>query len=279
MIAQHRRTARRVAHTCHHTAQGVGEQEGGGKRRGPTQRAQQLAAQRVVVGVTRVGRGGASATVLVLMLLHPKGVHRDGGVRPIVGATQDPTPTAIVHVPLRLSARGAVPTHQQVLWVVGQRPCVARSTRCSARAQVAPAIVAGPITLHLAARVRTIRIGWIHRGQLMGLVRVAVQVLVRPFSIERTLPQLPQVRVDVAAGVGPSQALLQGSSATGAIACRGRGGAVAGIDQTVLLVVTEVLRLSATRPCLPWHHRLRHGLRQHIACRVVAHPLTENGPG
>ncbi len=77
---------------------------------------------------------------------------------------------------------------------------------------------------------------------------VTVEVLIRrAAAIERSLPQLAQVGVDKAILVtGSAERGAQGPSATGAIACPWLGATVACPHQTVLLIITEVLGLTAS---------------------------------
>ncbi len=73
------------------------------------------------------------------------------------------------------------------------------------------------------------------------MTAVTVQILVRRASaVEGTLPQLAQVGVDKTVAVcGSAQAVRKGATATGAIACRWLGAAVAGPHQAILFVMKE----------------------------------------
>jgi len=110
------------------------------------------------------------------------------------------------------------------------------------------------------------------------MAAVTVQVLILGAStVEWPLPQLPQVRVHVGITVArPAQAIGEGATATGAIACGGLGAAVARPHQPILFVIAEVLRLASPRATLPRHSGLGGGETDHIAGRVIAQALTEN---
>lgn len=80
----------------------------------------------------------------------------------------------------------------------------------------------------------------------MGMAAITVEILLlRASSVQRTLPELAQMGVDIAAGVAAAQRSLQGRAAAGlSAACRGCR-AIARPHHPTLLVVAEVLGLVA----------------------------------
>jgi len=85
----------------------------------------------------------------------------------------------------------------------------------------------------------------------MGVRAIAVEVLRGGAALALwSLPQLPQVGVDVAGAVARSvQAVGQHATATGAGACARLAATVARPHQPVLLVVAEVLRIELLDHC------------------------------
>lgn len=81
--------------------------------------------------------------------------------------------------------------------VIVQAGCGAARTRCSARGDVAPAIVAGSVGLRFATGCGASGSGGIEAGQLVRLARVAGEILVGTRAVVGTLPQLAQVGVDI----------------------------------------------------------------------------------
>ncbi len=129
----------------------------------------------------------------------------------LLGAAQDALSRRVLHVPLFIVAVVVVvPAHQMVKSIIVQAGGSAACSRCRARGDIAPAIVAGGVGLGLAAGGRARRPRWIEADQLMGLTRVAVEVLVGTTTIVGALPELAQVGVDVLVAVGGSTNVLEG---------------------------------------------------------------------
>ncbi len=126
--------------------------------------------------------------------------------------------------------------------IIGE--CACRATKI-ATGDVAPGIVTTAVrsgTLVGAGGAQAVE-----TGQLVGMTAVAIEILVlRATATERTLPQLAQVRVDIAAAVtGPIQAIAERAAAACAVARRWLRAAIAGPHQSILFVVTKVFRLTS----------------------------------
>ncbi|MBA2392245.1 MAG: hypothetical protein H0V70_05810 [Ktedonobacteraceae bacterium] len=107
--------------------------------------------------------------------------------------------------------------------------------------RVAPTVIGARVVHRALAGTRGHGGGLRQVAQLVRMGTVTGEVLLlSTASIHGTLPELAQVRVDI----------LVGEIATGAIACRGHSGGVAGPNQPVLLVITEVLGLTAAGAAL-----------------------------
>jgi len=76
---------------------------------------------------------------------------------------------------------------------------------------------------------------------------------------------------------GSAQAVGEGGTATGAVACCWLGAGVACPHEPVLFVVTEVLALSAAGTAFAWHGSLGGSEADDVAGRVVDQGLRENG--
>ncbi len=163
-----------------------------------------------------------------------------------------------------------------ILPIIGQGGRRASRAGGGARGEVAPAIVLGSIGLRLAAGGRAGGAGLVEPGELVGLAAVTVEVLVGPCAVVGTLPQLAQVRVDVAVAVaGPGQAVAR-PTATGATACRRGCPRVARPHQPIVLVVAERFGLAAPRIGGVRHGCLRGGQTGHVAGGIVGTRLTED---
>ncbi|HEY6284270.1 MAG TPA: hypothetical protein VIX20_01290 [Ktedonobacteraceae bacterium] len=113
-----------------------------------------------------------------------------------------------------------------------------------ATGDVAPTVVATCIDLPCFAGAGGT--GAVEAGQFVWLAIAVEILLLRTSAIERPLPQLAQVGIDVRVAVaGPAQAVGEGCRATGAVACPWLGAGVACPHQAVLLIVAEVLALTA----------------------------------
>lgn len=114
----------------------------------------------------------------------------------------------------------------------------------------------------------------------MWIAAVTVEILVGgAVAGHRPLPQLSQVGIDITGGVArAAEAVGWRLIAAGLTAGVRRAGDVAGKDQPVLLVVTEVLRLAAARAALPRQGRLRGGETGDVAGRVIPAALAGNLP-
>ena len=175
------------------------------------------------------------------MLFGAEGVHGDGRAT-TGGATLQHACVCVVVRVLALIGATRVPLCQFVQYVEGERGV---GTVVVARGLVAPAIVAGTVG----------RAGWIATGgtkriepaDLVWLAAVAVEILlIGACAIERTLPQLSQVRVGIAGAIsGALQTIGRGTTATGAIPGGGNTAIVACPDESVLFVVAEDLGLVA----------------------------------
>ena len=101
--------------------------------------------------------------------------------------------------------------------VVGQR---GGGATVGAAGNVAPVVVAAAV--HLPGFARTGRAGGIHAGQSMRHAATAATVeilFLGTASVERSLPELPEMRVDEGVAVaGSAQAVGERGAATGAIA-------------------------------------------------------------
>jgi hypothetical protein len=135
-------------------------------------------------------------------------------------AAQHALARRVIQIPFFVGGRvGVIPAYQIIQTIVGKG---GRGTAAASRGtggHIAPAIVAGPVGLRLAARCRAGGASGIETGQLMGLAAVAIEILVGARAIVRALPQLAQVRVDILVAVGGSAEAVGGrTSAAGTVA-------------------------------------------------------------
>ena len=180
------------------------------------------------------------------MVFQPEGadrVFRVAIARAGLRTAQHTLTRRVIQIPFFVSGRvGVIPAYQIIQAIVGKG---GRGTAAAGRGtggHVAPAIVAGAIGLRLAARRRAGGAWGVETGQLMRLIAVAVEILVRARAIVRALPQLAQVHVDILVAVGGSAEAVGGrTSATGAVAGSLWGAGVTCPDQSVLLVVATCL--------------------------------------
>ncbi len=224
LVALDGRDACRVTETGQHAAQRIGQVEGGLAR--VIQRAQQPASQGIVVQITFV-----PTTIEIAMLLQPKGIDGHGGTTAGGRTPQHAGARGIVDVKV-LVLRTCVPTDKVIQEVVGE--CRGGAAVGTA-GDVAPAIVTAGVDL--SRLVGASGTSAVETGQLVWLA-VAVEILLlRPTATERAVPQLIQVRVDIAVVVtGSAQAVAEGHTATGAIACPWLRAAVACPYEAILLV-------------------------------------------
>ncbi len=180
------------------------------------------------------------STIEVAVFLQPEGVDGHGGAGASGRAAQHTRARGVVNIEVFVGG-ASVPTDEVIQQVIGER---GRGATGGAAGDVAPAIV--------AARVDSsaqIRAGGAQRVEAGELVRLAVAVevlLLGAAAAQRALPELAQVRVNIAIVVtGSTQGIGERGRATGAVACPGLGAGVAGPHQAVLLVITEVLALAA----------------------------------
>ena len=272
LVAQQGCAAHLRTEVGQHTAQRIGHKKA---RRAAIGFADQVPAQAIVV-FAELQRAGP----IVGMFLHAERIERDFGVararaggRPL----QDAVARGIVHVPFLVGGGlRVVPAHQVIQPIIAEgigEQGAAVGDR--AAGDIAPGVVATAIDLPALGGAGGA--GAIEAGQLVGLTAATVEVLLLGAApVERPLPQLAQVRVDVRIAVaGPRQAVAR-STATGAIACcRGCSG-VARPHQPVLLVVAERFGLAAPRIGGVRHGCLRGGQTGDVARRVVGTRLAED---
>ncbi len=147
------------------------------------------------------------------MLLQAEGIGGHGGATARGRAPQHARTRGIVDVEVLVLCAG-VPTDKVIQEIIGERR---GGTAGGAAGDIAPTVVTAGIDLP----------GLVGAGGTAGveaaqLVRLAVAVevlLLRPTATEGSLPQLAQVRVDIAVAVaGSTQAVGEGGRATGAVA-------------------------------------------------------------
>ncbi|MBA2395050.1 MAG: hypothetical protein H0V70_20160 [Ktedonobacteraceae bacterium] len=136
---------------------------------------------------------------------------------------------------------------------------------------IAPTVIRARIVHRSLARARGRRgrLGQIAQLVRMGTITIEV-LLLGAAPILGALPELAQIGVGILIGVIATERALVGNIATRPIACGGHGGIVAGPDQAVLLVITEVLRLAAAGATLPRDGGFGGTATQDIAHRIIA---------
>ncbi len=145
-----------------------------------------------------------------------------------------------------------------------------------AAGHIAPGVVATAIDLSRLGGAGGA--GAIEAGQLVRLTAATVEVLLLgAATVERPLPQLAQVRVDVRITVAGSTQVVVRSTAAGTVACRRGCPRVARPHQPVLLIVAERFGLAAPRIGGVRHGCLRGGKAGHVAGGIVAEILDEDG--
>src|SRR5579883_1177748 len=203
-----------------------------------------------------------------------QGVDRDGGPTARRAAPQRAVAAGGVGIPF-LAVRSRVPLHEIIEQIVGERG--ADRIIC-ATGDVAPVVVAAGVDR--AAQIATGGADRVETGQLVRGRAVTVQVLVVAGAVERSLPELAQVRVGVADVVAcATHATGKGATATSADARRGLGAGIACPHQPVLFIVTEVLRLAAAGAVLPRHGCKRRAEARDIAHGIIAATLAEDRAG
>src|SRR5579885_1748794 len=228
-----------------------------------------MAAQGVVVGIARVGAGGA-----IGVFFHAEGIGSEAGAATGDVATQDAGAGSVVGVP-GLARAACIPGDQVIERIEGE---AGRGAARVAAARIAPTVIAGRVVggfarvvgAACAARDR------VEADQLVRFVRVAVEILLLgATAAQRPLPELAQVGVDKATAIRrPAQTVRQAASA-----CGGLGAGVTRPDQPVLLVIAEVLRLAAAGAALPWNGGMGRADTDDIADRVIRAARAEEGTG
>ncbi len=192
LVAFDRGSSCGVGDVGENTAQRISEVE---PRAIAIERAKQLSAQAVIVGVPLVGPCTA-----VDMLFQPEGIDRQGGATAVGGTPQHAITCDIVEVPFLIGCP-RIPLGELVEVVVGERAGRAAE---GAADHIAKGIVAAGIAL--PGLIGAGGTGGIQSGQLVWMAAVAVKILVLgAATCQRALPQLTQVRVDVGVAVaGPT---------------------------------------------------------------------------
>ena len=137
------------------------------------------------------------------MFFEPKGVDGQRRVGAIIGAAQHAFTRGIVEIPLLLTVGRAAPVQQVIQRIVGRT--LGRATPLLA-GHVAPGVVAAGVVDGAFTGTGGARRDLRQVAQLVRVAAVAVQVLLLGAgAVLRSLPELAQVGVGVAGGVGSAQ--------------------------------------------------------------------------
>src|SRR5260370_1673196 len=220
-------------------------------------------AQALVVGIMLV-----AAAAAVLVFLDAEGVGEDRRAIAVGEAAQHALAVGVGAILLLVGGVGG-PLGEVVQDVVGEGVgcALGRAAGDVAKAIVAADAVAGG--LGAVVRAGGPALGGIESDELMGVAGAIQVLLLGAAPVERALPQLAQVRVDVRIAVaGPRQAVAR-PTATGAIARRRGCPRVARPHDAVLLVVAERFGLPSPPIGGVRHGCLRGGKTGYLLRRVV----------
>ena len=190
-----------------------------------------------------------------------------------IGTTQHPLPRRIVEVPFLLTIDRTAPPHQTIEPIVLEG---AGDPSSYLAGRVAPTIIGARVVHRPLARTGRRRGGLRQVAELVGMRTITIEILLlSAASIQRPFPYLAQIGVGILVGVIASQRALVPGTATRPIACRRNGGVVAGPDQAVLLVITEVLDFASSSAALSGDGGFRGRSTEHIAHGIVADLIVE----
>ncbi len=239
---QHGGRSCRVAVGRQDTAQRIGHEDVGGLGiRWAGEFGEQLTSQSVIVRAAR-----KIATAVIGIVFQPEGIDRDLDAAAARRALQRTIARGIIGIPGRVDG-GDLPLDHLIERIIGERGDL---VIVGAGDNVAPRVVRAEVVGGSGIAARRSRL--VNALQLMRSAAATVEVLlIAAGAAHWPLPQLSQVRVDIAHGVGcAGKATVGCQAAAGAAAGTGRRLRVTGPHELILLVVAEILGFGLEPPPL-----------------------------